>query len=1228
MSQCISCSILPPVTILIENSAYKPSLTYSYAISTLYSTFGSCRIFQLPRCNCHNLVLTPVPHAPYCTIAVSHRELNAMSELEHTCRICRGEATTNQPLIHPCRCRGSIKYIHQECLMEWILHSNQNVKLCDICNTPYRFRTVYDPNMPKIMPLREVWNRLVALLGSWAVKNVLILFYTMCGIQIPLFWMFFGRVFTYAVDGKFPSPNVLHTLYYGAYTTRSRSGALLSGPDATFYDKLETVLVSTILSGTLYVIAFMVVLFILFIEHEWVVREEGYTKLLLRQIGKEPRTKLADLLSLLLEQPNGDLDEARQLMVNRALEDLHNMPDAQLNEHVLRRALENNEHGDFLRGTDNRVQMLHDDNNGPDAPAEFLNGEERDQQPIDGAEERAQNVEEPGANNGMPELDDDVSESEDETAEELERRRNIAEGELAAVEAANNNGDIFELLGLRYNLTTPIQLMLLVDFIMLLFLFNAYLIPHILGKFTAMLAMFVFFGVKGLATTYVVPGLQLAVAGSKVADLGDTLIETFPFIKTLGTLLSASLWVPFEEFASNLIVADRVTPPTVLERAILLSLGYAVICMSVHQFMNSLIAGGKPLRGTTRKIYKVLFQVVATAKVFTIFAIEIFFFPVFCGWLLDFCVTPLIATNFVTESDGNYSYVLLATSRNEWTRAPYVRSPIYWLWGTCYMFFVALFVGMIRNHILRPGVLYFIKSPEDPNARLIHDAVVKPFTLQILRIILSLKVYTVFVVLGIGSVTWGLRFIVNAPGSNGLLLPIQQTDTFGAALIFVTILLMIRVKSIIANYCRMFWKRSFINLCYKLRLSHFILGSPIPQERGRVVYRNMLFGILGIGQPDYSKPVSFSEATELFRTDSSVNACFVPDGNYIRAPGTDDNSRKFLREMFVPVTKSDQLIAPEQVAPTEDDETDWWDADIVYEDSYTVVFRPPNVRLRCFTLVCMICVFGALLMVVIGLGAIVLGRPIQRALMIICDYMSTFSGGKELPSSKYNWAFIDTYTLCFGLQVQILIILLIDHRPDANAALNIVGRQPLRFMRPLQTVWLVFLHTVLLTLTISIAGTCHHVYLTKIESHFFGTSLVKTSDPSIQFGFTWHGLLLHLMLVPWTVFPFWGNWHIFTLNDMESQRRLLLTRIVKAVGCFGFIMIHRLFLGLDKKRNDINISPTMNIYLHIATLLAIVLTSAAFSTYSVLTQIHEQIKNEKYVTGTAIESIEVSDDEA
>lgn len=66
------------------------------------------------------------------------------------CRICRGEATEQEPLYHPCKCSGSIMYVHQECLMEWLSHSQK--KHCELCKTSFRFTKLYHPDMPERLP--------------------------------------------------------------------------------------------------------------------------------------------------------------------------------------------------------------------------------------------------------------------------------------------------------------------------------------------------------------------------------------------------------------------------------------------------------------------------------------------------------------------------------------------------------------------------------------------------------------------------------------------------------------------------------------------------------------------------------------------------------------------------------------------------------------------------------------------------------------------------------------------------------------------------------------------------------------------------------------------------------------------------------------------------------------------------------------------------------------------
>ena len=85
---------------------------------------------------------------------------------EPCCRICRrGEVdeddlndsgtTTNKrtPLFYPCACKGSMKWVHEECLVQWLKHSKR--RKCEVCGVEYSFRNIYSEDAPRILSLSE-----------------------------------------------------------------------------------------------------------------------------------------------------------------------------------------------------------------------------------------------------------------------------------------------------------------------------------------------------------------------------------------------------------------------------------------------------------------------------------------------------------------------------------------------------------------------------------------------------------------------------------------------------------------------------------------------------------------------------------------------------------------------------------------------------------------------------------------------------------------------------------------------------------------------------------------------------------------------------------------------------------------------------------------------------------------------------------------------------------------
>lgn len=66
------------------------------------------------------------------------------------CRICHCESDTYNPLLTPCYCSGSLKYVHQSCLQQWLTASETNY--CELCKFPFIMHT-------KIKPFNE-WRSL------------------------------------------------------------------------------------------------------------------------------------------------------------------------------------------------------------------------------------------------------------------------------------------------------------------------------------------------------------------------------------------------------------------------------------------------------------------------------------------------------------------------------------------------------------------------------------------------------------------------------------------------------------------------------------------------------------------------------------------------------------------------------------------------------------------------------------------------------------------------------------------------------------------------------------------------------------------------------------------------------------------------------------------------------------------------------------------------------------
>ena len=76
---------------------------------------------------------------------------------ESECRVCRDTGTESEPLLSPCKCDGSIKFVHESCLLRWL--SVKKIDSCELCGHRFVFASVYSNGAPE----RLLWHEFMHL---------------------------------------------------------------------------------------------------------------------------------------------------------------------------------------------------------------------------------------------------------------------------------------------------------------------------------------------------------------------------------------------------------------------------------------------------------------------------------------------------------------------------------------------------------------------------------------------------------------------------------------------------------------------------------------------------------------------------------------------------------------------------------------------------------------------------------------------------------------------------------------------------------------------------------------------------------------------------------------------------------------------------------------------------------------------------------------------------------
>ncbi|KAL2064155.1 hypothetical protein VTL71DRAFT_4649 [Oculimacula yallundae] len=384
--------------------------------------------------------------------------------------------------------------------------------------------------------------------------------------------------------------------------------------------------------------------------------------------------------------------------------------------------------------------------------------------------------------------------------------------------------------------------------------------------------------------------------------------------------------------------------------------GYTALCLlgALYVKKGSPFSTGQVGREWEATVIDLLNQAGGVMKVILIISIEMLVFPLYCGLLLDGALLPL------------FEHTTIMSRIHFTIKSPLTSIFVHWFVGTCYMFHFALFVSMCRK-IMRKGVLYFIRDPDDPTFHPVRDVLERNVATQLRKILFSALVYGGLVVICLGGVVWGLAFAFKG------VLPIHWSSNepvleFPIDLLFYNFLMPLAVKffkpsdGLHAMYS--WWFRRCARM---LRLTWFMFDERKQDEEGYKVHRTWKTFFKGANTEPLKK-IKTDDVGEPFWKDPELEAYFRMDGRYVRAPASDQVRIPKLVSTFLEVDESNERIDGQE------------ERDGMFHRKsskhFKQVYIPPWFRTRIFLFILSIWLFAALTGVSITIVPLVLGRTI------------------------------------------------------------------------------------------------------------------------------------------------------------------------------------------------------------------------------------------------------------
>ncbi|WFD08027.1 RING-type E3 ubiquitin transferase [Malassezia vespertilionis] len=840
-----------------------------------------------------------------------------------TCRICRSEEEPGAPLYHPCRCTGSIRYCHQDCLMQWLQHSQK--RYCELCKYDFIFHKHYkhtmpDGSFPPWLYARFIgWRALQIAAYILRVVFVGLVWLVLVPYTSYKVWCMYFRISDRIVDA------VQGTRSYDATHTQPNTANLLpqrlsEERMADYTYRAARVLVETIYDEvtsewprSAFVTAAVMVSFVaVFLLREWVLQYQHET------LEHRPAPEE--------EQPNAARDRIRAAALHAAQARAERMMAADP-MHLLVQDLAQNapqrldtawaaEHADAPEEYAMHPappQLAPNDEEGSLARAPARTFPHDD----DSAwEDESEGGNEPGqvALEPAPLDDDDDDDDDDDEGDNL-WDDNADMGE--------DLDSIMQVIGLRGSLWGFTQSVLILQALVVVIISVFVIFPYLLGRlfgFRFTEALLLPAALLRRITDPVFEFLLDRIAG--VLRLTKAIFPQFlraaPHTQSpvLGLHVPHTQTAPLARFVRHWAggvarlaqtLQDCTRGTRIWERGLCVVLGHAYIVMGL--FLETQL--GVYIHGLhlswpkhAMKQYTTIFKVLAFS------VIDLVFFPLFCGTLLEWCLFPLFPGASIAR--------MLGDAR----AAPFSFILCRWTAGTVYMFHFAQFVTATRA-VVRPGVLCWMRDASDPDFHPIREILETRATLQLRKLGDSMIMYSAIAVCLAGA---SLRAVYYAlPNVLPLhwhpLTPVLHVpvDLLLLQLGLRVVLKQARARVRAKRYFRYWW----IWAARRVRLSAFLMGDDLPEEHGHVARGGWLARMLG--------------------TASEKHAQFIHDGGYARVPANDHPAPNAL--LFIPTDLHGAPLDEEGRAALEKQRASIATME-KHKALYSVVYIPPNIRRR------------------------------------------------------------------------------------------------------------------------------------------------------------------------------------------------------------------------------------------------------------------------------------------